>query len=524
MKLWIVSMECAGIAEAGGVKNVSFSLCKEFTRLNHKVTLFIPVFKCNTWENVLEYKEIFTDVPIEICGKTEKVSYASAISSEGNFSIIFINSRSFAEKENIYTYSENEEKMNPIHKKGTGYEDAIFMDVLFQKAVYEYGRKIPRSEIPDIVHCQDASTATLPGFMHKGKTFSKSKAVVTIHNCGPGYHHNFSSIGEAVWYTGLDTQLLTDSTNGTTVEPFLIAANSGAYLTTVSEDYALEITDPLNIQFTDGLSAIFAEKNIKIKGITNGFDLERYNPEFKGVSLLPFEFSPEKNELDGKLKCRKFFIQNIVNTDNYDCTGIKKFGHLECSPSFTKEIYFSYHGRITNQKGIIILLDAIPSIIQNFPNTRFILVGQGDPGLENEILKLTKQFAGKVVFLNGYHRVITRLATASADFTILPSFFEPCGLEDFIAQVYGTIPIAHKTGGLNKIQDYKTGFLYENNTFGCLISKITEAIMIKLLKPSQFSKMIKTAACEVRKEYLWKNVIQKKYIPFFKEILKEKNN
>jgi len=521
MKLWFVSMECAGIAEAGGVKNVTFSLCKEFAKLKNKVTLFIPIFKCNTWDVIADKELAFSNVDVTLCGKTQQVNFYKAICTDGDFNVVFVDHPSFAEKEAVYTYTEHEQALNPEHKKGSGHEDCLFMDVLFQKAIYEYMRKIPKSELPEILHCQDASTATLPAFVAQNNSFKKIQSVVTIHNCGPYYHHNFTSIGEASWYTLLPNDLLEDSLNDTYVEPFLLSANSGAHLTTVSEEYANELLDPKNIELTDGLAPIFYEKHIPIIGITNGFDLERYNPEDKEVSCLPFEFSTEKGDLDGKLKCRKFFIQNYINTDIYKADGVKKYGKLDCDSTYTKEIYIAYHGRVATQKGLNVLADAIPSILLNFPNVRFIIAGQGEPYLEQRMINLTKEYEGKITFLNGYHKVVARLSSAVCDFIVLPSFFEPCGLEDFIAQIYGTLPIAHATGGLNKIIDEKTGFLYHSNTSESLAMKITQAIMIKNLRPSQITKMIKSGANTIKKEYLWKIVIQKKYLPFFKEILKK---
>jgi len=519
MKIWEVSMECAGIAEAGGVKNVTFSLCKEFTELKHKVTLFIPVFKCSCLDNLFDFQKIENSVEVELCGKKEAVFYTFAKNPAG-FDVVLVNHPLFAEKEAVYTYTENEEAKNSENKKGTGHHDGLFLDVLFQKAVSAYGSIIPRSEIPDILHCQDASAALLPAFIADVKAFKKTSAVVTIHNAGPYYHHSFSSIGEAAWHTGLSTSLLEKSMNGKCVEPFLIAAESGTYLTTVSEEYAKELTDYRNVDATEGIAAIFAEKKVDIKGITNGFDFDRYNPENKEVSRLPFEFQPEKNDLEGKYKCRKFFIQNIVNTDNYKAAGIKKYGKLDCSSDYTREIYIAYHGRITGQKGISVITEAAPAILENFPNVRFIIAGQGEARLEIDIVRLAEKYPGRVTFMNGYNQTVVRLATAVSDFILLPSFFEPCGLEDFIGQVYGTIPVAHRTGGLNKIIDGKTGFLFESNTPGSLIAKLSEIIMLKNLRPSQISRMIKSAAYSVHHEYLWRNVIQKKYLPFFKEILR----
>ena len=112
------------------------------------------------------------------------------------------------------------------------------------------------------------------------------------------------------------------------------------------------------------------------------------------------------------------------------------------------------------------------------------------------------------------------MVCAINDFIVLPSYFEPCGLEDYIAQAYGTLPVAHRTGGLNKIINEKSGYLYDRNCSECLTAKLCEVIMIKKLKPSEITKVIKSAASYIHKEYLWKTVVQKKYLPFFKEILK----
>ena len=522
MKLWIVSMECAGIAEAGGVKNVTFSLCKEFSLLNHSVTLFIPVFKCSSWDLIKDKKKLFSS-QIQICGQVYTVNYFSAKCIDGNFDIIFIDHPVFSEKEAIYTYTEHEFQLNNEHKKGNGHTDSKLMDIMFQKAVAEYGSKIDKKFIPDIVHCQDASTAVLPAFLNEKEVFSKTKTVVTIHNCGPAYHHDFSSIGEAAWYTGLDTNLLSSSLNGLRCEPFLIAANSRSYLTTVSEDYAKELLDPTNTEQTDGLSKIFAEKNISIKGITNGFDFDRYNPQSKKESLLPFTFNPEKLELEGKYLCRQYFLNNInsVENENLNIPGIKKYGFLEYSQDPKKDIYICYHGRITFQKGITILLDAIPAILDNFDNVKFIIAGQGEQNLENKIIHEAEVLAGRLIFINGYDKALARLCTAVSDFAVLPSFFEPCGLEDFIAQVYGTIPLAHKTGGLNKIIDSESGFLYKKNKCEALIAKLSQVITVKILKPGLINKIIKNGAVKVHKEYLWTNIVKKHYLKFFTEIIKK---
>ena len=161
------------------------------------------------------------------------------------------------------------------------------------------------------------------------------------------------------------------------------------------------------------------------------------------------------------------------------------------------------------------------ALINNFSNVRFIISGQGELALENELISLCKTFDGKVIFLNGYNRESARLVDAVGDFIVLPSFFEPCGLEDFIAQIYGTLPVANSTGGLNKIINNKTGFLYTNNNSDSLIAKLSEVISIKKYNPKIIDKMIKETSSYIQDNYLWENVIKTRYIPFFEKILKK---
>lgn len=520
MKLWIASMECAGIIEAGGVKSVTYSLCKEFSLLQHNVTLFIPVYKTNEWSIIKDYKEnVISDIKILHCGKHESVSYSTGICTEGNFKVVFLNHPAFAEKEGVYTYTEHEQQINPENQKGKGHRDTLFLDSLFAKAVCEYGNHLKKSELPDIIHCQDASTALIPAFITSNPIFSNTKNVVTIHNAGPAYHHAFSSLGEAAWYTGLPESLLSQSMNKTQIEPFLLSVNCGAYLTTVSETYAKELCDPFFDRETEGLSSIFFTHCVPIKGITNGIDYDRYNPQIKKESCLPFEFNPEELDLEGKILCRKEFI-SCLNDKNYEIPDIKKYGSISVE-NYDDLVFLAYHGRITNQKGIAVLIETIPAILRNYPNARFIITGQGQVELENELIKLTIAYSGKVIFLNGYEKTAARLTTAVSDLLIMPSYFEPCGLEDFIAQIYGTLPVANKTGGLNKILNYKTGFLYTENNALSLTAKLSEVITFKKYKPAAFNAMIKTAAKHVHKKYLWENVIKQEYLKFFKEILKK---
>ena len=236
-------------------------------------------------------------------------------------------------------------------------------------------------------------------------------------------------------------------------------------------------------------------------------------------SHLPFEFNHETGDLEGKFKCRDYCVEQIQYSQ---IEGVKSYGKINIRPQEKdKQIFVSYHGRITNQKGISVLIKAIPAILNNYESVKFVIAGQGEIALEKELIELCSRFDGKVIFLNGYNQKAARLVNAIGDFIVLPSFFEPCGLEDFISQIYGTLPVANATGGLNKIVNYETGFLYQNNTPENLIAKLSEVIALKLYNPQKIDEMIKTAATHIHKNYLWRNVILNEYMPFFESILKK---
>ena len=154
---------------------------------------------------------------------------------------------------------------------------------------------------------------------------------------------------------------------------------------------------------------------------------------------------------------------------------------------------------------------------------RFIFIGQGQPELERELLRVALKYEGRCIYFHGYDRFLSRLCMASADLAIFPSYFEPCGLEDLIAQIFGTIPVAHATGGLCKIIDEETGFLYKKNSPEELESILIPLIEIKSRAGADvFSKMISHTASNVRKKFSWKQVTKSRYIPLYESLIEKK--
>ena len=526
MKIWVVSMECAGVIEAGGVKDVTFSSCRAFAACGNAVTLFLPVFAANSFEHLVNVHERVLSAEVHICNQSHTVFYSTAnLSACNNVNVVLVHHAAFAEKHAVYVYTREDQSENQCFIPGTGHKDVHFLDALLSKASAEYMTLLPAEKRPDIVHCHDASTAITPCYMAQKQTlFSGTKYFVTIHNAGPAYHHDFSSVDEAAYYTELPCAFLYDAKNGNRVEPFLLAAKN-ATLTAVSTFYADEIMNPNNNASTDGLSAEFAKKGIVIKGITNGIDADIYCPENKTISLLPYEFSPQNSEFSGKYKNRAFFLDLcstvLGNSSDGENNYAKYLSKIEKFGSLSKKdesdcVYFVYHGRLVTQKGIPLLAKVMERLFSDavYNHFRLVVMGQGERELEEPLQGFVSRYEGRAVYFKGYNRALARLCIASADFSILPSNFEPCCLEDFISQIYGTVPIAHATGGLKKIIDGKTGFLYEENTEEALISAILRATGLKKNSVALHA-LAKEAANYITHTYSWDAIVREKYIPLF---------
>ncbi|MBQ2600938.1 MAG: glycogen/starch synthase [Treponema sp.] len=530
MNIWMVTREYAGIAEAGGVKNVSCSLSETLAALGHRVVAFIPMYGCTDISLLKDFTEKWKEsISVYSCGRKHEVSFSRGFLN--GVEIILVKNPCFSEKQAVYTYTKEEEALNPHNRHGSGHRDFLLMNVIFQKSVVEYGilHSCGKSERPDIIHCQDAATAMVPTFIDferkrrnaAARTYARTGCVVTIHNAGPGYHHDFGSIGEAENYTGLPAEELSYGLNGERVEPFLLAEKS-ACLTTVSPQYAEEI---LNDETdTAGLSGIFRERGTEIIGITNGIDISKYKPTDRKASLLPYEYDPESGDLDGKYMCREYLLEKFAcekAVDSSTFRGIETYGYIREEPG-TDLAYIAYHGRVVWQKGITVLTEAADRILEKGLPARFIFIGQGQPELERELLQIALKHEGKCIYFRGYDRFLSRLCMASADMAIFPSYFEPCGLEDLIAQIFGTIPVAHATGGLCKIIDEETGFLYKQNTPEELASILESLIMIKERSGVDlFAKMISHTAENVREKFSWRQVIQTRYIPLYERLIKK---
>ncbi len=313
--------------------------------------------------------------------------------------------------------------------------------------------------VPDIIHCNDWQTGLIPVY-HKtlykeDRFFGGSATVMTVHNAG--YQGVFPA--EHYHLTQLDPGLFTDDglaffNQMNFLKGGLLYADA---VTTVSRKYAAELGTP---EFGYDLADVFQKVKDRFHGITNGVDYSKWNPE--SDPFIPARYSREK--IDGKRACREALQQRMG---------------IEIDPTAPLAGSIS---RVTYQKGMDVLADALRPLLAD-ENLQFVLLGQGEEWILDRFRELKRLFPGRVGIFRGYDEGLSHLMEAGLDLYLMPSRYEPCGLNQMYSMRYGTIPIVRATGGLDDTVlewDDKSlrgnGFKFAELTEKALYEKIRYAI------------------------------------------------
>ena len=276
----------------------------------------------------------------------------------------------------------------------------------------------PLSWIPDIVHCNDWQSGLTPAYLHytSGK---KAASLITLHNLA--FQGCFSP--DEVIKLGLPPE----SFNVQGVEYYgdMSFLKAGIYyatrITTVSPTYAQEIQHQ-SLGF--GLQGLLAERSDVITGIINGIDTTIWNP-----ATDPYIVKKYSSHNLASKKVNKLALQREM--------GLEENGEIPL---------FAGISRLSYQKGYDILLQIAPMLVK-LP-AQLVLLGKGDQSLEKQLVALAQTTPGKIAVHIDYDEALSHRINASADCFLMPSRFEPCGLNQMYSQHYGTPPIVHATGGL----------------------------------------------------------------------------
>ncbi|MFI5368040.1 MAG: glycogen synthase [Spirochaetia bacterium] len=508
VSVWHVAREYAGVAEAGGVKDVVRGLAEAQARAGAHTSVVIPQYgflpdEFKRGEPIATFTLAMPDQDRASAFFEETIRIVGA-RLEG-VRLLFVQAARFADKRNVYVYTAEDEADNHLRKKGTGHWDFHQMNLVLQKAALETA--IALGELPQVFHCHDGHTAFLPALMREDPRYAErlagAGALLTIHNAGQGYHQEVWDKGFARLLTGLPDKVLQKGMIKNTVDPILLAG-SYAPLVTVSEQYALELLDERDQEMSGGLGRALREKGIPLDGITNGVDPGPWDPRHPEKTGLRYRFDPLNGDLEGKKACRK------------ELAAAAGMGALSQS---ARGPLYAFVGRLTGQKGIDVLFHAIQQLLSGGSDRWFVVLGEGEKEKEAMLTWLAADGSshGRLVFIKRYDPRLATLIYAASDFLLVPSTYEPCGLTDFIAQLMGSIPIVHRVGGLVKVRDGETGFSYDEQSGTALAAAVDRSTELFLENPQLLEQIRRTAFGEIFSAHTWDRVLARGYGPLYEK-------
>jgi len=408
MKIVHAASELFPFIKTGGLADAVGALTRSLAALGHEVAVFLPGYR-----SVLESPELAGAQRIQIVG----------IEMDDQYLHGEVLSCKLADRVTLYLICREEffDRRNPYGTGARDYEDNGERFIFFSKAVVEVLSQVRFKA--DIVHCHDWQTALIPLLLRleerrRGNLLA-GKTILTIHNLA------FQGIFPMRLYplTNLPEEL--QGIEGLEYYGQMNFLKAGIlfsdWITTVSPTYCKEILTP---KFGCGLEGVLAKRKDDLFCQINGIDYEVWNP--KTDKYLPASYSVD--DLDGKAICQKELLKQMK------------------LPAKGEGPVFGMICRFAQQKGMDLLRDCITSFLDR--DCRLIILGGGNPDYERWVRELSEAHPEKVAAVTGMHEKLSHLIEAGSDFFLMPSIFEPCGLNQMYSMRYGTLPLASRVGGL----------------------------------------------------------------------------
>jgi starch synthase len=547
--VWHVAREFAGLAEAGGLKDAVAGLAAAQARAGMRVAAVLPRYG---FLASLQAERL----PLEFTLSLPSENQASAPAPElvevhrlrkDGVEIFLLDSARTRSKRDVYTYTAADEAEDPYRKKGTGHWDAHHLNLILQRGALELARRARRLGWPGppaILHCHDGHAAFLPAILRSQARgpLRRTRALLTLHNAGAGYHQEIYGLEFARQLTGLSLRVLEQGLspeNPEAVDPLLVGPRF-ATVNTVSEQYAEEISSGALDSLTGGLGRAFREAGIRLRGITNGIDPGPYDPRFPDQTGLAFAFDPSRGQWEGKRQCRRWIAAQTAAAPTVPAGapawlqqarfapprafapgsplhGLSCHGWLEDEPDCP---LFTFVGRLASQKGVDVLAGAAARLLGRKAGLRFLILGQGEVAVEERLAGLAgdPSAAGRFCLLVGFNSLAAKYCYAAGDFFLVPSLYEPCGLTDLYAQMMGSLPVVHRVGGLIKVRHGETGYSYEEHSPDALCRAIEEASDDYRRRPERLEGMRRRAFGEVLERFTWDRVLAAGYLPLYRDL------
>lgn len=420
MKILMITSEIDGIVKTGGLADFSEALPKALIERGHDVRVILPMYKHALFptsgtlakgEDAMPPAEVKKESLYFNMNHTKRYGCLVYHIDLGVIPVRLVEHHDFFSRDGIYG--------DDIHS----YSDNVLRYAFLCKAALE--QCISEHWIPDIVHCNDWQTALAPYYLkehfiyHPG--FQKTRSLLTIHN------GEYQGKTDVQWLDALGilpqrftSELMEEYGRLNLLKCGIMYADA---VNAVSPGYCRELLLP---ETSHHLWHYLNQRRDHFKGILNGCDYTLWNPQTD--SFLPHHFSAEN--ITGKALCKASLQARMRLPESRD---VPLLGLIS---------------RLTAQKGFNYLIPALERLLYEDAPVQLALLGSGEPDYGSRLHHLQHRYPHKMSFVNGYDNGLSHLIEAGSDFFMMPSLFEPCGLNQLYSLAYGAIPIIRETGGL----------------------------------------------------------------------------
>ena len=480
MRILIVASEGVPFSKTGGLADVVGALPQALAAGGHEVSVILPRYRmtkpCPT---LPEFKSL--TMPLASGFKFASVQDGG---EAGGVQTYLVDCPEYFDRDNLYM------------ENGKDYPDNAQRFAAFSLASLELMKRLPNP--PDIIHCHDWQSALVPVYLQtlyrNDAYFGKTSVVFTIHNLGyqglfpPGVLAEISLDWSLFNIQGLEYYGNVNFLKGGVI--------FSDFVTTVSRKYAEEIQTP---EFGCGLEGVLKSRSDRLQGILNGVDYEAWSPETD--KLIPANYSSK--DLQGKQVCKKGLLERMgAQNPRLDLPVI------------------GIVSRFATQKGF----DLIAGVAEELAamDLYVVALGTGEPQYEVLFRTFASNYPERFLVKVAYDNTLAHQIEAGADMFLMPSRYEPCGLNQIYSMKYGTVPVVRATGGLDdtvEAFDGKagTGFKFVEYSPEALLATIREAVEA-YRQPKQWRLLMQNC---MGKDFSWASSA-KRYIKIFQGLQKAK--
>lgn len=460
MKVLFCCSEAYPLIKTGGLGDVAGALPRALLQQNIQVRILLPAYQAALIEAKKNGLKLMTELQVD----QQQVRIWQTRLTGSRVPVWLVDHACFSGR-----------KGGPYcDEQGNDWPDNAWRYYLYSKvAEYIACHPTEMNWRPDIVHCNDWQTGLIPAFLSLHE--HRPRTVFTIHNLA--YRGLFSEatfrslqLPDHWWHY----QALEFWGEFSYLKAGLVFSDK---ITTVSPSYAKEIQTP---EFGCGMEGVLQQRQKDLSGIVNGIDVKEWNPGTDRYLHQPFN-----RRTVNKKALNKQFLQNEMGLAQEADT-----------------LLLGFVGRLVEQKGLSILLPALEALLPG-QKIQFVALGSGQTGFEAALQALSVKFPTQVSVTIGYDEGVAHRIEAGADVFLMPSLFEPCGLNQMYSQGYATLPLCHYVGGLrdtvmnlndSQVEAYlqgklnvddidETGFLFCRPTSQALLDTLKKVLLCYQQKP-----------------------------------------